>query len=211
MAVLGLDYSVASSQAIDKSKPTGRACVGIVNIKNGDEETLRPASTAGPNQKIVVHLDATAACEAFVTPFLKNGELVPGWLSQYVVLSPGKETLLPMAPVSWTWEKQTGPLEIFVLFFAPGSKEGGEIRDLSRAMRTAKGATLIKMQTSKLRELVSNANYDKEAGRHAPKASSEVAGVMRMVVGFEWRDFARAVNFAAGKPGALIFPFADGR
>jgi hypothetical protein len=32
-----------------------------------------------------------------------------------------------------------------------------------------------------------------------------------MVVGFEWRDSARAVNFSVEKPGALIFPFADGR
>jgi hypothetical protein len=211
LAVLGLGHSVAPSQAIDKSKPTGRACLAIVNTKNGDEEVLRVGSTAGPNQKVVVHVDATAACEVFVGPFLKSGELVPGWLPQYVVLSPGKETLLPVAPGSWNWEKQTGPLEIFVLFFARGSKEGGEIRDLAGAMRMANGATLIKMQTSKLHELVSNANYDKEAARHAPKTSTEVAGVMRMVVGFEWRDSARAVNFTAGKPGALIFPFADAR
>jgi hypothetical protein len=34
---------------------------------------------------------------------------------------------------------------------------------------------------------------------------------MRSVVGFEWRDSARAANFAADKPGALIFPFADAR
>jgi hypothetical protein len=211
VAVLGLGYSTALSEAIDQSKPTGRACLGIVNTKNGDEEMLRAASTAGPNQKVVLHLDATAACEVFVGPFVKSGELVPGWQCQYVSLSPGKESVLPMAPGSWSWEKEIGPLEIFVLFFAPGSKEGTEIRDLARSMRMARSATLIKMQTTRLRELVGNANYEKEAARHAPKASSEVAGVMRTVVGFEWRDSARAVNFAAGKPGALIFPFADAR
>jgi hypothetical protein len=67
------------------------------------------------------------------------------------------------------------------------------------------------MQATRLRELIGNAHFDKEAALHAPKASSEVAGVMRMVVGFEWRDSARAVNFSSEKPGALIFPAPDAR
>ena len=208
-AVLCLGSSTALSQAIDKTKPSGRACLAIVNVANGDEEVLRPASTAGKNQKIVAHLDATAECEALVAPFLKTGELVPGWLPQYVDLSPGREALMPKAQASWSWVNNAGPLEIFVLFFAPGSKEGREIRELVNAMQKARGARIIKFQASRLRELIGNANFDKEAARHAPKASGEVAGVMRMVVGFEWRDSARAVNFSAEKPGALIFPFAD--
>jgi len=208
-AVLCLGSAAALSQAIDKSKPNGRACLAIVNIANGDEEALRPASTAGGNQKIVAHLDATAGCEVLVSPFLKSGELVPGWLPQYVDLSPGKEALLPRAPVSWNWVNDNGPLEIFVLFFAPGSKEGREIHELVSAMQKARGARIIKFQASRLRELIGKANYDKEAALRAPKANAEVAGVMRMVVGFEWRDSARVVNFSTEKPGALIFPFAD--
>ena len=209
--ILGLGCLTALSQSVDKSKPIGRACLGIVNIANGDEEVLRAAGTAGKNQKIVAHLDATTACEALVSPFLKGGPLVPGWLPQYVELSAGKETLLPKTPVSWSWEKNDGPLEIFVLFFAPGSKEGSEIRELVNAMGKARGARLLGMQATRLRELIGNAHFDKEAALHAPKASSEVAGVMRMVVGFEWRDSARAANFSSEKPGALIFPAPDAR
>ena len=118
-AILGFGCLTALSQSVDKSKRMGRACVGIVNTANGDEEVWRAASTAGRNQKIVAHLDATMACEALVSPFLKSGQFPPAWLPQYVDLSPGKETLLPAKPVSWSWEKDTGPLEIFVLFFPP--------------------------------------------------------------------------------------------
>jgi hypothetical protein len=209
-AVLCLGFSTGLSQGVDKSKPNGRACVAIVNVANGDEEVLRPASTAGKNQKIVAHLDATSACEVLVAPFVKNGELVTGWMPQYVNLDPGRDALAPRAPALWSWEKDTGPLEIFVLFMASGSKKGGEIRELVNAVRKATGAGVIKLQGSKLRELIASANFDKEAARHAPKAITEVAGQMRMVVGFEWRDSARAVNFAE-KPGASIFPFADAR
>jgi hypothetical protein len=206
-----LAWSAALSQAIDKTKPSGRACLAIANIANGDEEVLRPASTAGKNEKIVVHIDATSACEVLVAPFVKNGGLVTGWLPQYVNLDPGRDALAPKAPALWNWEKDAGPLEIFVLFFAPGSKKAGEIRELVNAMRKTTETSIIKLQGNKLRELIASANFDKEAARHAPKAITEVAGQMRMVVGFEWRDSARVVNFSAERPGALIFPFADAR
>ena len=202
---------MAFSQAIDKSKPSGRACLAIVNIANGDEEVLRPASTAGKNQKIVAHLDATSACEVLVAPFVKNGELVTGWMPQYLNLNPGREGLMPKAPASWSWEKDAGSLEIFVLFMASGSRKGAEMRELVQAIGKARDANIIKLQASKLRELIGSGNFDKEAARRAPKAITEVAGQMRMVVGFEWRDSARVVNFSAEKPGALIFPFPDAR
>jgi hypothetical protein len=211
LGMLCLGTSAAFSQNFDKSKPSGRACLAIVNVANGDEEVLRPASTAGKNEKIVAHMDATSGCEVLVAPFLKSGELVPGWLPQYVSLGAGREALAPKAPVSWSWEKDSGPLEIFVLFFAPGSRKGSEIRELVQAMGKGRGANIIKLQASKLRELIGSANIDEGAARRVPKANSEVAGVLRMVVGFEWRDSARAVNFSAEKPGALIFPFADAR
>jgi len=211
VGVLCLGSSAALSQNIDKTKSSGRACLAIVNVANGDEEVLRLASTAGKNQKIVAHLDATSGCEVLVAPFLKSGELVPGWLPQDVSLNPGREVLVPKAPISWSWEKDAGSPEIYVLFFVPGSQKGGEIRELVNAMAKAKGANILKLQASKLRELIGSANIDEKAARHVPKANSDVAGVLRMVVGFEWRDSARAINFSAEKPGALIFPFADAR
>ena len=79
------------------------------------------------------------------------------------------------------------------------------------AMQKTQDGGILKLQAGKLRELIGRLNFDKAAAEHAPKASSEVAGVMRMVVGFEWRDSARAVNFSAGKPGVLIFPSTQAR
>lgn len=211
VTILGLACLTVFSQGVDKSKPIGRACLGTVNNTNGNEEAWRVGSIAGKNQKVVAHLDATAACEALVSPFLKSGQFPSAWLPQYVDLSPGKETLLPAKPVSWSLEPDAGPLEIFVLFFSPGSKEGSEIRELVNSTRKARGARLLGMQAAKLRELIGNVHFDKEAALHTPRANSEVAGVMRMVVGFEWRDWARAVNFSSEKPGVLIFPAPDVR
>jgi hypothetical protein len=191
--------------------PHGRACVAIANVANGDEELLRSSRTAGKNQKVVAHLDATAPCEVLVAPFLKSGPLVPGWLPEYVELSAAKETSVPKGPVSWMWEKESGPLEIYVLFQARGATAGKEIRELVDAMRKARDPGVVKLQAIKLRELIGRANFDRQAALRPPKPNSEVAGTMRMVVGFEWRDSARTASFSAEKPGVLIFPATDSR
>jgi hypothetical protein len=205
VGALCLSFSAAVAQS-DKGKPTGRACLAIMNTANGDEEAFRPTSAAGRNQKLVVHLDATQKAEALVAPFSKSSQLVAGWRPQFVDLTAGAEVLLPKAPVSWSWEKDIGPIEIYVLFFASGSKEGGEIRGLVAAMQNSKDDGVAKLQGNKLRQLVGRAYVDKAAAQRPPKPSSEVAGVMRMVVGFEWRDSARSVNFSPEKPGAIVFP-----
>jgi hypothetical protein len=205
-AALWLSASLAFSQAVDKNKPHGRACISLLNSANGDEEALRADSEAGPGRKLLAHLDATAKCEALVAVFTKNGQPVAGWAPQFVELSARKEVLLPKAPIVWNWEKDTGALEAYVLFFAPGSKDGADLRALVGAMQKMNDSDVTKLQTNKLRELIGRAKIDKAAAERAAPPDAEVAGTFRMVVGFEWRDSARAVNFSAGKPGALIFP-----
>jgi hypothetical protein len=66
--------------------------------------------------------------------------------------------------------------------------------------------SVLKLQGGKLRELIGRANFDKAAAQRAPKASSEVAGVMRMVLGFEWRDFRSGGQFLPGKARGIDFP-----
>lgn len=205
-AVLCLNAPLAFSQAVDKTKPHGRACISVVNTANGDEEALRADSEAGRGRKVQAHLDATAKCEALVAIFTKSGQPVAGWAPQFVDLSPRKEVLLPKAPAVWNWEKASGPLEAYVLFFAPGSKDSAEIRALVAAMQKMNDSEVTKLQTNKLRELIGRAKIDKAAAERAAPRDAEVAGTFRMVVGFEWRDSARAASFSAGKPGALIFP-----
>jgi hypothetical protein len=204
--MLCLNASLAFLQAADENRPHGRACISVLNSANGDEEALRADSEAGPGRKVQAHLDATAKCEALVAIFTKSGQPVGGWPPQFVELSARKEMLLPKAPAVWNWDKATGPLEAYVLFFAPGSKDSAELRALVGAMRNTSDSAVTKLQTSKLREFIGRAKIDKAAAERAAPLEAEVAGTFRMVVGFEWRDSARAVNFSAGKPGALIFP-----
>ena len=74
-------------------------------------------------------------------------------------------------------------------------------------MQKPQPEAVARLQTNKLRELIGRAKIDKARTGNAPKAdSTEVAGVFRMAVGFEWRDSAKTVNFTVDKPGALIFP-----
>ena len=205
-AVLGGSGGIAFAQSLDKSKPYGRAAVGVVNTANGDEAAFQAIGRPGPNKKVVAHCDATAKCEVLVAVFSKSGQLAYGWPPQFVEVAAGKEMQLPTAPVTWSWQTDTGTIEVYVLFFAPGSKDSAELRTLVAAMQSPKSDTVTKLQMNKLRELIGRAEADKGASDRGAKAdTTEVGGVFRMVVGFPWRDSARAVNFSPDNSGALIF------
>jgi len=86
------------------------------------------------------------------------------WLApQFVDIPAKKEVVLPKAPATWNWEKETGPLQAYVLFFAPGSKDSSEMRALVGAMQSANDSAVAKMQANKLRELIGRAKIDKVA------------------------------------------------
>jgi hypothetical protein len=179
-----------------------------MNSVNGEELPLQATSTPGKGKKIVAHIDATSKCEALVAAFnRKTGQLVNNWLPQFVQVTERTEVLLPRAPVVWDWGKDVGPLELHVLIFAPGSKQVIELKTLVEAMQNAKTPKITDLQTNKLRELIGRAKVDKPAlDRGVKTDATEVGGVFRMAVGFEWRDSARSANFTADKPAALIFP-----
>jgi hypothetical protein len=206
--ILNATCALALSQGVDKNKPYARICIAVINSTTGEEEAFKAASTPGKGKKIVAHLDATAKCEAVIAAFSrKSGLLANGWLPQFVQIAPQREVVLPKAPGAWSWEKDNGPIDFHVLVFVPGSKDGAELKTLISAMQNRQSQAVARLQENKLRELIGRAKIDKARAGNAPKAdSTEVAGVFRMVVGFEWRDSARAVNFTADKPGALIFP-----
>lgn len=194
------------SQSFDKRKPYGRAAIGVMNTANQDEEAFQSIGTPGRNKKVVAHFDATAKCEVLVAAFTKSGQLANGWPPQFVDVAAGREMELPRAPIAWKWEKDAGTIDVYILFFAPGSKDGVELRTLVAAMQNPKSEAVTKLQVNKLHELIGRAKVDKGASDRGAKAdSTEVGGVLRMVVGFPWRDSARSVNFSADKTGALIF------
>jgi len=206
--VIGTSLCLVPSQAADKNKPHARVCIAVVNSASGEEEAFQAASTAGKGKKIVAHLDATVKCEAVVAAFnRKTGQLANSWPPQFVQMAEQREVVLPKAPVAWSWEKDCGPIELYALVFAPGSKDGAELKTLVGAMQKVQSESVAKLQANKLRELIGRAKIDKARAGNTPKVdSTEVGGVFRMAVGFEWRDSARTVNFTADKPGALIFP-----
>lgn len=204
--LLWLSSSLALGQSVDKKKPHGRACISVLNTANGDEEPLRADSEGRRGLKVRAYLDATTKCEALVAIFTKNGQALTRWAPQFVDVPAKKEIVLPKAPATWSWEKETGSLQAYVFFFAPGSKDSAEIRALVGAMQSTNDGAVAKMQANKLRELIGRAKIDRVAAERVAKPEAEVAGTFRMVVGFAWRDSAQAVNFSAEKPGALIFP-----
>jgi hypothetical protein len=199
---------LALSQAVDKNRPYARVCVAVKNSGNGEEEAFQANSIAGAGKSIVVHLDANAKCEVLVTAFnRKDGQLASGWAPQFVQVAEWNEVAVPKAPLSWNWEKDSGAIEFYVLVFAPGSKEGAELQTLASAMQNARSEAVSKLQTNKLHELIGRAKIDKARAEEVVQPeTTEIGGVFRNVVGFEWRDLARSVNFTVDKPGALIFP-----
>jgi len=208
--LLGATLSISFAQTDDKRTATARACISVVNSLNNDEEALRSNATGRHGLKITAHLDATVDCDALAAVFTKAGQALPGCRPQFVTLSARNEITLPKAPTTWSWEKDTGPIEGYVVFFTKGSKESAEVRALVTAMQGAADGNVLKLQTSKLRELIGRANVDRSA-QPPPKTDAEVAGTYRMVVGFDWHGAARTTRFSADKPGALIFPASTGR
>jgi hypothetical protein len=95
-----------------------------MNSATGEEEPFRATSTPGMDKKVVAHIDANAKCKAVIAAFgRKTGQLANGWPPQFVEVTEWNEVLLPKAPVTWNWVKDAGPIELYVLIFAPGSKE----------------------------------------------------------------------------------------
>jgi hypothetical protein len=207
-AILGTTCCVVFSQAVDKNKPFVRVCLAVTSSGNGEEVAFLATSRPGPGKKIVAHLKSNATCEAVMAAFSrKTGRLAYRWLPQFAEVAKGSELLLPKTPISWNWVNDADPIELHVLIFAPGSKESVELKNLIAAMQGAKTEPVTSLQTNKLRELIGRAKVDKTGPELAAKdEKAEVVGAFRMVVGFEWRDSARTVNFSPDKPGALVFP-----
>ena len=195
---------LGGASAIGQTNGTGRACISLVTVANGDEDILRADSTGRRGLRIVAHVESTAGCDVVAAVFTKGGLPVAGCRPQFATL-PGKtEITLPKAG-GWNWEQDTGPIQGYVLFLGAGSKETAEIRSLVNAMQSSKDDAVMRLQAAKLRELIGKANMERSP-RPAPKQETEVAGSYRMVVGFDWRAACVAVNFATNKPGAAVFP-----
>lgn len=195
----------SSATALCQTTGTGRACISMVTLANGDEDILRSDSTGRRGLKLVAHLDSTIGCDVVAAVFTKAGLPVAGCRPQFASVPAKTEITLPKAPGGWKWEQDTGPIQGYVLFLVSGSKESAEIRSLVTAMQSSRDDAVMKLQSARLRELIGRANMERSP-RPAPKQDTEVAGTYRTVVGFDWQAAAVAVKFGTNKPGAAVFP-----
>ena len=208
---ISLAAGFSRAQAVDEAKPYGRACVTVVDAVAKTETLLTAGMHPEPERFVIVHLDASAPCEALVAAFAKkDGQLAAGWRPAMLTLPEWEEKAV--GEERWVWKSAAEPFEIFVLFFASGSADAAQLKKLIAAMQEPKSeAKMIEMQTNKLHELIGHAMADRDLSKFTAKAQpSEVAGVLRGDV-FPWRKVARGANFTAEQPGVVIFPSAPAK
>jgi hypothetical protein len=212
MLLLAIAETVLSQSSVDEAKPYGRICLTTADDP-GREELFQTDTPTGAGKRIVVHVDANSKCFALVAAFnRKDSRLANNWMPQFVELPQWEEVPLPKAPAKWLWEKNEGPIEFYVLFFAPDSNEAAEIKKLVDAMGNAgSDRSMLQLQSNKLREMISRSMVEKDRSKYLAKTeSSELGGVLRGG-SFEWRKYAQSVNFTSDKPGVLIFSGAAAR
>jgi hypothetical protein len=197
--------SALVAAAVDEEKPHGRVCLSLFEAGPPEkEEVFQISAPAGAGKIVRAYVDASEKCSVLVAAITKDGKLANGWRPQLSEV-PGEfeEILLPNAPVKWDWTTASAPFDFYVLFLAPGSKEIDEAKKLVGAMQNPKADDrVLALQTGKLKELIGRLAADKSANQ-GPASEPEIGGVFRGAA-FPWRQFARAANFSADKPGVVI-------
>lgn len=207
LAAFGLIAAIANltSAAVDEEKPQGRVCLSVFEPGPPEKEEVFQISTPAAAGKIVrAYVDASEKCSVLVAAITKDGKLPNGWRPQLAeVPADFEEILLPTAPVKWEWTTASAPFDFYVLFLVPGSKEIDDAKKLVDAMQNPKvDERVLALQTGKLKELIGRLAADKSANQ-GPASQPEIGGVFRGAA-FPWRQFARAANFSADRPGVII-------
>jgi hypothetical protein len=206
LIVLGLLAALNALAAVDEEKPHGRVCLSIFEPGPPEkEEAFQISAPTGAGKLVRAYVDASDKCSVLVAAITKDGKLANGWRPQLAeVPAEYEEILLPTAPVKWEWTASSAPFDFYVLFLAPDSKEIAEAKKLIDAMQNPKvDDRVLALQTGKLKELIGRIAADKSSANQAPGSEPEIGGVFRGAA-FPWRQFARAANFAADRPGVVI-------
>jgi hypothetical protein len=191
---------------VDEEKPHGRVCLSLFEPGPPEkEEAFQTTTPPGAGKTVRAYVDASDPSSVLIAAITKDGKLANGWRPQLSEV-PGEyeEILLPKAPVKWDWAAAPAPFDFYVIFLTPGSREIEEAKKLVDAMQNPKvDERLLALQTGKLKELIGRLAADKSSANQAPASEPEVGGVFRGAA-FPWRQFARAANFSAERPGVLI-------
>lgn len=195
-----------AAATVDEEQPHGRVCLSLFEPGPPEkEEAFQTSATPGAGKTVRAYVDASDKCSVLIAAITKEGKLANGWRPQLSEV-PGEyeEILLPKSPLKWDWAAAAGPFDVYVLFLTPGSKEIDEAKKLVDAMQNPKvDERVLALQTGKLKELIGRIASDKNNSNQGPESEPEVGGVFRGAA-FPWRQFARAANFSAERPGVVI-------
>ena len=202
--VAGLVAFVAASP-LDDSTPFGRVCIGVLTGEK--EQPLDAQSKPSANTFIVAHAEANESCELLIFALSSgDGRLACDWRPQFVALRPSEEIQVPETPVVWRWSEASAPVNLYVLFLHPNSKDSRKLKALVSAMLNPNVTReLLDRQGVKLRELATRSGTRQGEVIHVTEtARAQVAATYRGA-NFPWRAYASSVNFSEAKPGLLVF------
>jgi hypothetical protein len=201
------DFTAASEA--DSSKPYASVCLSVRDETGRKEVALTPEVQPGTGKSIIAHAVASAPCILVVVALnQRDGQLAYDWRPQFVELDEEwQEVRLPQKNTAWRWELKGEPFDFYVLIMSAGSPVAQEIRRLVTAMQVpTEEEGLLKLQTNRLRELISRAAGDSDPSKHqATTTVAEVHGITRGPNDFLWRSFASKVYFDDRNSGLLVF------
>jgi hypothetical protein len=210
--LLGVGLVVAAAQAVDQTKPYGRAALALAEADG--EKPLDETAQPGEGKSLVIYLDANTPCIALIVPFNRKGEkLVNGWTPLLVEVGEWDAQRLPRKPQVWEWKPSAEPFDVQVFFLAKETPGVDKLRTLIKAIAApGREATLARLQEQQLRELVARWLADESSVvARPPSAPARIGGTLRATGGeFPWRDYGRSANFSAERPGVVSFRH-DGR
>ena len=201
------DYTAASEA--DLSRPYGSVCLSVRDETASKEVVFTPQVGPGPGKSIVAHAVASVPCILLIVALNQgDGQLAYGWRPQFAELDEEwEEVRLPEKNPVWRWEAQAEPFDFYVLFLSASSPLAQEIKRLVAAMQDPnEDQSVLKLQTNRLRELISRAAGDSDPSKHrATTTVTEVHGITRGPNEFLWRSFASKVYFDERNSGLLVF------
>ena len=206
--VAGL-IAAMGAPAVDEEKSFGRVCIGVVSEQQ--EHALDAQSKPGPDTSITVHAEANEHCQLLVFALnARDGKLIHDWRPQFVDLPPSEEVQLPDTSSPWKWSGARGPVDIYVLFLHPNSKDCRELKALIAAMLNPNvQRALLDRQSLKLRELATRSCARESEIIHVAKLKRVQVAATYRGASFPWRAHASEANFSEANPGLLIFSLGD--
>jgi hypothetical protein len=197
----------AIADQTESAKSYARVCISVLD--DGNEVAFAPAEEPAPGKSVIAHAVTSAPCYLLVAALNQgDGQLAHDWRPQFRKFSEAwEEVRLPDDAGRWRWEKRIEPFDFYILVLSTDSALAPEIQRLVGAMQDAGEITrILKLQTNKLHDLITQAAGDSDPSKHQATATvTEIRGVTRGPKEFLWRNAASTVYFDDRNSGLLVF------